>query len=350
MDIGFEAKVGVVRVLLPVVLGVLAVWLTLKKRGVGAFIGGSLFVLGFAISEFANNPNNSAVSLFGWLREILVSPPKEPWMRMLWVFPVVYLVSKFLMSGAFGATVPNLFKSGNPQAQSLDSTRNRLGGVLTTLGAIALSSLLMFAMAYLLFPRGAGYEDKASMIFWSPWLILAATILNGFALAGSLQKGGGTWFLWTLVAQLGCIAVCILQGYASLGEWAVVLASLGGVTALLATLISTTSISAASISTGSISAGEDSKRTHPLGGHVYAISFAAVALLSVSQVYSWSPLPSWFLLLLCFLPTVHVFLDVLLTVVFSNIRKALRIAWWVLTLAAFMGTFYWVVLNSVPQW
>jgi hypothetical protein len=345
MDIGFEAKVGVVRVLLPVMIGVLAVWLTLKKRGVGAFIGGSLFVLGFAISEFANNPNNSAVSLFGWLREILVSPPKEPWMRMLWVFPIVYVVSKFLMSWAFGAAGSNLFKSGNPQAQSLGSTRNRLGGVLSTLGAIALSSLLMFAMAYLLFPRGAGYEDKASMIFWSPWLILAATILNGFALAGSLQKGGGTWFLWTLVAQLGCIAVCILQGYASLGEWAVVLASLGGVTALLATLISTASISAASIS-----AGEDSKRTHPLGGHVYAISFAAVALLSVSQVYSWSPLPSWFLLLLCFLPTVHVFLDVLLTVVFPNIRKALRIAWWVLTLAAFMGTFYWVVLNSVPQW
>jgi hypothetical protein len=345
MDIGFEARVGVVRVLLPVILGVLAVWLTLKKRGGGAFIGSSLFVLGFAISEFANNPNNSAVSFFGWLRDILVSPPKEPWMRMLWVFPDVYLVSKFLMSGAYGATGPNLFKSNNPQAQSLGSTRNSLGGVLTTLGAIALSSLLLFAMAYLLFPRGAGYEDKASMIFWSPWLILAATILNGFALAGSLQKGGGTWFLWTLVAQLGCIAVCILQGYASLGEWAVVLASLGGVTALLATLIST-----ASTSTGSISAGEDSKRTHPLGGHVYAISFAAVALLSVSQVYSWSPLPSWFLLLLCFLPTVHVLLDVLLTVIFPNIRSALRIAWWMLTLAAFMGTFYWVVLNSVPQW
>ena len=259
---------------------------------------------------------------------------------MLWVFPVVYVVSKFLMSGGYGAAGLNLFKSDNPQAQSLGSTPNSSGGVLTTLGAIALSSLLLFAMAYLLFPRGAGYEDKASMIFWSPWLILAATILNGFALAGSLQKGGGTWFLWTLVAQLGCIAVCILQGYASLGEWAVVLASLGGVTALLATLIST----------GSISAGEDSKRTHPLGGHVYAISFAAVALLSVSQVYSWSPLPSWFLLLLCFLPTVHVLLDVLLTVVFPNIRSALRIAWWVLTLAAFMGTSYWVVLNSVPQW
>lgn len=350
MDIGFEAKVGVVRVLLPVVIGVLAVWLTLKKRGVGAFIGGSLFVLGFAISEFANNPSNSAVSFFGWFRDILVSPPKEPWMRMLWVFPVVYVVSKFLMSGGYGAAGLNLFKSDNPQAQSLGSTPNSSGGVLTTLGAIALSSLLLFAMAYLLFPRGAGYEDKASMIFWSPWLILAATKLNGFSLAGNLQKSGGTWFLWTLVAQLGCIAVCILQGYASLGEWAVVLASLGGVTALLATLISTGSISAASISTASISAGEDSKRTHPLGGHVYAISFAAVALLSVSQVYSWSPLPSWFLLLLCFLPTVHVLLDVLLTVIFPNIRSALRIAWWVLTLAAFMGTFYWVVLNSVPQW
>jgi len=332
MDIGFEAKVGVVRVLLPVLLGVLAVWLTLRTRGVGVFFGGALFVFGLAISEFANS---SASGPIGWLREILVSSPKEPWMRMLWVFPVVFLVSRFLFPWCFGVIWRNRFKSLSPQPESLGSKVIGQGGILAAIGAIAVFAMAVYAMAYILFPRGAGYEDKASMIFWSPWLILAATSINGFAVSCSLHKNGGGRFLWTLVVQFGCIAVCILQGYASLGEWALVLASLGGVTALIATMIG---------------AREDSRSGHPLISHVHALGFASLAFLSVSQVYSWSPLPIWFLLLLCFLPTVHVLLDLLIAMVFPNSLSAFRIVWWLATLAAFLGAFYWVVLYSVPQW
>jgi hypothetical protein len=342
MDIGFEAKVVVFRVLLPAMLGIFAVWLTLKKGRFGVLLGGALFVLGFAISEIASNSSGGMVA---WLRESLVSPPKEPWMRMLWVFPVVFWVFGFWVFAAYGAILPFLPKSFNSHSESRGNMRFGLPVMLVGIGSIAL-----YGLAYLLFPHGAGYEDKASMIFWSPWLILAATFFNGFAVELSLQTSRCVWFLWTLVVQLGLIAVCILQGYASLGEWALVLASLGGVTALLATLTPATLTPATSTCATSISAREDSKRTHPLSSHVYAISFAAVALLSVSQVYSWSPLPSWFLLLLCFLPTVHVLLDALLTLVFPNTGRSLRIAWWMLTLAAFMGTFYWVVLYSVPQW
>lgn len=332
MDIGFEAKVGVVRVLLPVLFGALAVWLTLRTRGVGVLFGGALFVSGLAISEFANN---SQGNLIGYLREILFSSPKEPWMRMLWVFPTVFFVHRFLFPWHFGINGRDLFKSLSPQPESLGSKRIGQGGMLAAIGVVALFAMAMYAMAYILFPRGAGYEDKVSMIFWSPWLILAATSLNGFGVASSLHKNGGGRFLWTLVVQFGCIAVCILQGYASLGEWAVVLASLGGVTALLAT---------------TIGAREDYTSGHPLISHVLALGFASVAFLSVSQVYSWSPLPIWILLLLCFLPTVHVLLDLLIAKVFPNPRSLFRIVWWLATLAAFLGAFYWVVLYSVPQW
>lgn len=256
-------------------------------------------------------------------------------MRMLWVFPTVFLVYRFLFPWCFGIIGRNPIKSLSPQPVSLGSKRNGRGGIFAAIGVIAVFAMAVYAMAYVLFPSGAGYEDKVSMIFWSPWLILAATSLNGFAVASSLHKNGGGRFLWTLVVQFGCIAVCILQGYASLGEWAVVLASLGGVTALLAT---------------TIGAREDSKSGHPLISHVHALSFASVAFLSVSQVYSWSPLPIWFLLSLCFLPTVHVLLDLLIAMVSPNPRSAFRIVWWLATLAAFFVAFYWVVLHSVPQW
>jgi hypothetical protein len=88
----------------------------------------------------------------------------------------------------------------------------------------------------------------------------------------------------------------------------------------------------------------------------FTLAFTGVALLGVSQVYTWSPLPLWFLFVLAFLPSLLALIDESIITVTGLIslrhtqKTPLRVAGWLISIFIFGLLLYWFVLRSVPEW
>ncbi len=346
MDLGFEGNLLVFRVLLPLTAGVLGLilltlWSNAKAIGQG-FVGwmlaiGFLFLgLSYLLSEFGFLGAFTGKLDWEGLKNWFLNPPKEPWMRLTGWFPV--LLALFMLAHFFSRHAISRFIGWG------------------------LLAVIMFATFMGLLPGTQGYEDKAPLMAWLPWAVVLSTLCNGLLsirkvesldippkeptdpLAEPVRQQNRfprSWFLWTFVVQLGAIAACILQGYASLGEWAIVTATLALASASLGTALR-------------IERGNQSK--HPFVPVIFTLSFTGVALLGVSQVYTWSPLPLWFLFVLGFLPSILALIDEITIAIASlfsiqqNKKTLSRIAAWFLSVLFFGFLLYWFVLNSVPEW
>lgn len=346
MELGFEGNLLVFRVLLPLIAGILGlILLTLwsNARAIGkGFISwllalGFLFLgLSYLLSEFGFMGAFTGKLDWEGLKNWFLNPPKEPWMRLTGWFPA--LLALFMLAHFFSHHAISRF----------------IGW--------ALLAAVMFGTFMGLLPGTQGYEDKAPLMRWLPWAVVLSTLCNGLLSMRKVESVAvpplapidppeqpdhqnnrfpRSWFLWTFVVQLGAIAACILQGYASLGEWAIVTATLALASASLGTALR-------------IERGNQSK--HPFVPVIFTLSFTGVALLGVSQVYTWSPLPLWFLFILAFLPSILALLDELTiasTSFFStqqNKKSITRITVWLLSILFFGFLLYWFVLRSVPEW
>lgn len=346
MELGFEGNLLVFRVLLPLTAGVLGLilltlWSNAKaigKRFVGWMLALAFLFLGlsFLLSEFGFLGAFTGKLNWEGLKDWLLNPPKEPWMRLTGWFPV--LLGLFMLAHFFSHHAITRF----------------VGWVLL--------AAVMFGTFMGLLPGTQGYEDKAPLMAWLPWAVVLSTLCNALLTIRRVEsvelppnapidppaepahhnnRFPRTWFLWTFVVQLGAIAACILQGYASLGEWAIVTATLALANASLGSALR-------------IERGSQSK--HPFVPVIFTLSFTGVALLGVSQVYTWSPLPLWFLFVLAFLPSILALIDEFAIAFLGmfpmqqNKKNLLRIVAWFLSVFVFCFLLYWFVLRSVPEW
>lgn len=346
MELGFEGNLLVFRVLIPLTAGVLGLilltlWSNAKAIGKG-FIGwllalGFLFLgLSYLISEFGFLGAFTGKLDWEGLKNWFLTPPKEPWMRLTGWFPV--LLGLFMFGHFFSHHAISRFVGW---------------GILAA---------IMFGTFMGLLPGTQGYEDKAPLMAWLPWAVVLSTLCNALLTIRKVESVDispsdpsdpraepshrpnlfpRTWFLWTFVVQLGAIAACILQGYASLGEWAIVTATLALAIASLGTALR-------------IECGNQTK--HPYVPVSFTLAFTGVALLGVSQVYTWSPLPLWFLFVLAFLPSLLALIDESIITVTGLIslrhtqKTPLRVAGWLISIFIFGLLLYWFVLRSVPEW
>lgn len=312
MNSEFEGKLLVFRLLLPFILGSLAGWLlggsalmpVVRGREQGSrggffwswLLGFSLVSLAFIASDFGS-------------RGILLDPrqwsgweAKEPWMHWVWVGPSVF--------GLWGLV------------DRLASWTLSLG-----VGRVILFGVPLAILVIGMFPGGDGYADLQSTFRAFGGLTIAFSILNWLFVSQRQLRAQSPWLAWAFVVQLGCIAVVVLQSYASLGEWLIFcLAMLSGVL-LLSSLESFLRGRRESVGTKANQVGDtdgslggrsqvsvDGVRELSLSGSAWLLlfGFAACAGLCVSRAYAWTPLPWWMLILLLGLPTIFSSIDWLL--------------------------------------
>jgi hypothetical protein len=305
----FEGKLLLFRLVLPMVLGSLAAWCFRYRLGQpGAALPqrqswlrgavGCLFVWGaFLLSDFAS-------------RGILLVPDqwsaweaKERWMHWVWAGPLA--LSLWLL---YTSNLKN-------------SQRNNIGFAATMGGSMGL-------MAWAMFPDGPGYADQRVRFLLLSFLSLVAALLNVWMVKRRQVQTKGLWFGWVHVLHLGCVAAVVLQSYASLGEWVVFSGSMMAGVMLLLSL--------------SNQAWAESILT-PL------LAFSSVAGLSLSQAYSWSPLPLALLVFLLVFPALAALLDSIVCKSTGEFTP-LRVAVLVVTLGVLLGVLYGFVFQSEPQW
>lgn len=271
MELGFETKILLQRILLPFVLAALGGllisarrvnrddWGESTRRGLGRILLGTCCI---AISPILSDL---------WQRELLWKPGEwrtwtasEPWMWMVWIVPGSMLVLGWLRW---------CFPSATHFAAWL-------GPCLATLFAGGMVCIV---------PQGSGYTDKlGEALYW----VAAGTIAsywNAWAIDGIASGSSGRWAPLVMVAQLGCVAVMALQSYALLGEWALVGVAL-----------------AMGLSVGSLAFAYGD--TYPMGWPLVTVMvplvWMGVGCLAVSHFYVSSPPNIWLAGAVLMLPTI----------------------------------------------
>lgn len=311
MNSEFEGAVLLFRVLLPLVLGGVANWL-LVGQGPRRILASLAVWLAFLVSDFGS-------------RGLLMTPSlwttweaREPWMHWAW-------------AGPLGWTLWMALSYYSPRM----GTFTILALVFATLGV----------MVWKMFPDSPGYADQRERFLWLGGLTLIATLVNTWLIAWREQSTQADWLGWVQVAHLGCIALVVLQSYASLGEWMIFSAS-----------IATGGMLGRYLLRGSPSVMEIAQVTNGVtrwdrGGWQWNVllGFAAVAGLSVSQVYAWNRLELWVLLLLAGFPSLCAMVDWVICKIVSK-RTAVRLAGSIASLVVVLAILYFKVLQSEPQW
>jgi hypothetical protein len=271
MELGFETKILLQRILLPFALATLGGMLIsrrqsnrdgggeLTRRGAGwTFLGTCCIAISPILSDL-------------WQRELLWRPREwggwsasEPWMWMIWIVPGSMLLLGWLRWCFPSATHFAVW----------------LGPCMATLFAGGL---------YCIVPQGSGYTDKlGEAVLW----VAAGTIAsfwNAWAIDGIAKGPGGRWAPLVMVAQLGCVASLALQSYALLGEW-------GLVGVALAMGLSVGSLAFAYADSGPMG--------WPLATVMVPLVWMGVGCLAVSHFYVSSPPNIWLVGAVLMLPTV----------------------------------------------
>jgi hypothetical protein len=295
----FEGKLLLFRLVLPMVLGSLAAWCFRYRLG---------------------QPGAALPQRQSWLRGAVGC-------LVVWG---AFLLSDFASRGIL--LVPDQWSAweAGPLALSLwllyqsnlkNSLRNNIGFAATMGGSMGL-------MAWAMFPDGPGYADQRVRFLLLSFLSLVAALLNVWMVKRRQVQTKGLWFGWVHVLHLGCVAAVVLQSYASLGEWVVFSGSMMAGVMLLLSL--------------SNQAWAESILT-PL------LAFSSVAGLSLSQAYSWSPLPLALLVFLLVFPALAALLDSIVCKSTGEFTP-LRVAVLVVTLGVLLGVLYGFDFQSEPQW
>ena len=266
-------------------------------RGLGWALGCVLVWIAFWVSELGS-------------RGILLSPQewssweaRERWMHWVWIGPLV--LSNWI-------AVKAIMKS-SPHASAV----------------IALfMALAMALMAWFMFPDGSGYADQRTWFFVLSLLSLVFALSNRVLVHWRQETVGSVWFGWVHVMHLGCVAAVVLQSYASLGEWMVFSWSMMAGVMLVLGL---------------------SKQAWCESSLTPLLAFSAVAGLSLSRAYSWSPLPTGVLVLLLGFPSLAALVD---GFVCRFLRGSLvgRVAILFVILGIALGIIYAFVVRNEPQW
>jgi hypothetical protein len=317
MNSEFEGKLLLFRVLVPLVFGALSAWFLRHRlelpattdgesgpeakrpgaRGLGWALGCVLVWIAFWVSELGS-------------RGILLSPQqwssweaRERWMHWVWIGPLV--LSNWIALKA-------IMKS-SPSASAV----------------IALfMALTMALMAWFMFPDGSGYADQRTWFFVLSLLSLVFALSNRVLVHWRQETPGSVWFGWVHVMHLGCVAAVVLQSYASLGEWMVFSGSMMAGVMLVLGL---------------------SKQAWCELSLTPLLAFSAVAGLSLSRAYSWSPLPTGVLVLLLGFPSLAALVD---GFVCRFLRGSVvgRVAILFVILGIALGIIYAFVVRNEPQW
>lgn len=317
MNSEFEGKLLLFRVLVPLVFGALSAWFLRHRlewpattdgesgpeakrpgaRGLGWALGCVLVWIAFWVSELGS-------------RGILLSPQqwssweaRERWMHWVWIGPLVLsnwiAVKAIMKSSPFASAVVALFMG-----------------------------LAMALMAWFMFPDGSGYADQRTWFFVLSLLSLVFALSNRVLVHWRQETAGSVWFGWVHVMHLGCVAAVVLQSYASLGEWMVFSGSmLAGVLLVLGL----------------------SKQPWCESILTPLLAFSAVAGLSLSRAYSWSPLPTGVLVLLLGFPSLAALVDGFVCR-FLGGSVVGRVAILFVILGIALGIIYAFVVRNEPQW
>jgi len=189
-------------------------------------------------------------------------------------------------------------------------------------------ALAMALMAWFMFPDGSGYADQRTWFFVLSLLSLVFALSNRLLVHWRQETVGSVWFGWVHVMHLGCVASVVLQSYASLGEWMVFSGSMMAGVMLVLGL---------------------SKQAWCESSLTPLLAFSAVAGLSLSRAYSWSPLPTGVLVLLLGVPSLAALVD---GFVCRFLRGSLvgRVAILFVILGIALGIIYAFVVRNEPQW
>lgn len=317
MNSEFEGKLLLFRVLVPLVFGALSAWLLRHRFELPAKSGG----------PFEGLHQRPEGRRFGWLvacvlvwvafwisdmgsRGILLAPDRwtswearERWMHWVWVGPLVLSVWMAMKAMLKSSPIAN------------------------TMNALAMG-LAMGLMAWLMFPDGPGYADQRVWFQLLSVLSFFTAILNLSLVRRRQRKAGGVWFGWVHVLHLGCVAVLVLQSYASLGEWIVFSGSMmAGVMLML----------------------WRPKQAWCESSLTPLLAFSSVAGLSLSRAYSWSPLPLGVLVLLLGVPSLASLFDGIVCRYWKG-SLAVRILNLFAIVGVVLGVIYVFVLRNEPQW
>jgi hypothetical protein len=322
MNLEFEGKLLLFRVLLPWILGLMSAWLLVQSA---ASPKGSwstrenmlslwvclLMWIGFWVSDFGSRGILLSRSLWGtW-------EAREPWMHWVWVGPSVFCV----------------WVVGGWLSHSLAKTKG-----LRILGYGVGLVLTLVLLAWWMFPVGQGYADLASTFRGLRVLACLAALSNFGWVLHRQSIDGGRWFGWVHVLHLGCVSAVVLQSYASLGEWLI----FGGAMGLGAGLYWT--LAARSIGPCNPRQGVDSQ-----GALTLLFVISASFGFCVSRAYSWTPMPVWLLVWIAGLPTLISWLDLV-------VCRFLGRAFWVRLLAVIfstvgvLGAIYMFTREVQPSW
>lgn len=308
---GFEIQIAMQRLLVPGVIAFFGTWLLVGRRAssgssrgvatwsglLGALVGGAAFV----VSDFMQ-------------RGILLSPKewlgweaREPWMLMVWFVPAVIVAL---------ATAQWIWGS---------SAQYQRWSVLLLL-------TFWIGAGYLLFPTGAGYQDKLPSVGrWAVTVAIAA-VWNAYALDWIANSPGGRWYPLVLLAQFGCITAIVLSSYASLSEWVLVGVGVSTGVSVFQLFCPTRSYEVPFL--------------RPLAPMVVGLSWMGVACLVISTFYVSEPLPSpWFWPVL-FLPSIVGIVDLFV--------QRLN-TWWRVAVAggiccAMLVPLIYLLVTAKPEW
>jgi hypothetical protein len=359
MNYEFEGKLLVFRVLIPLVLGAFFGVLAARagRKGlVDCVLSCLILWVAFAISDFGSRglltrgllmrpdwifsgPGSVAGpgSLGGW-------EAKEPWMHWVWVAPLVmtlWIALRWILDGWILGRW--FLAEGQPEAGSRSKQVVRLVEAIYWLSAISWMSFSMF-------PVGEGYAQQAMKFGYLGVLTWVASVVNAGLLVERTELARSRWFRWALVVQIGCIAAVVLQSYASLGEWVVFCG------AFMTGAIGSGAIGMNGSSKSGLGGAQGVDQDQELGKEVgqelslgMLMSFGAVAGLTLSQAYAWSPLPLWLLGVLAMSPSIMAIVDMGLS---RRGRGSLRrrLLGFLVLLLLNMGLVYFFVLRTEPQW
>ncbi|MBM3965937.1 MAG: hypothetical protein FJ308_12865 [Planctomycetes bacterium] len=272
---GFEIQIAIQRLLVPGVIALIGAWLLVGRRassgsarGVATWIGllGALVVgAAFVVSDFMQRGILlSPKEWFGW-------EAREPWMLMVWFVPAVII--------ALAAAQWILGRSDQYQRWS-----------------VLLLLTFWIGASYLLFPTGAGYQDKLPSVGRWAVIVAIAAVWNAYALDWIATSPGGRWYPLVLLSQFGCITAIVLSSYASLSEWVLVGAGVSAGVSVLQLFRPTRPYEVPFL--------------WPLAPIIVGLSWMGVTCMVVSTFYVSESLPSpWFWPVL-FLPSIVGIVDI----------------------------------------
>jgi len=274
---------------------------------------------------------------------------KEPWMHWVWVAPSVMTLWMALRWILGRWIIGRGILGGGLRAEGQSGTSSRSKRVVRLVEAIYWLSAIAW-MSFSMFPVGEGYAQQALKFAYLGVLTWGASVVNAGLLVERTKVARSRWFRWALVVQIGCIAAVVLQSYASLGEWVVFCG------AFMTGAIGSGAIGMNGSSKSGLGGAQGVDQDQELGKEVgqelslgMLMSFGAVAGLTLSQAYAWSPLPLWLLGVLAMSPSIMAIVDMGLS---RRGRGSLRrrLLGFLVLLLLNMGLVYFFVLRTEPQW